>query len=568
MFVFINIMKSIYNIFYTPPPLTNAEKKENEEYEWYNDYVDWCQYDYEKNQCVGHKSMISDKSIVTKLFNMFNEFLLINENVIMKFQPKARYSFLTKADTNVSVYYLKEDAARKFITEFVKDDWDNYKLLNKDIYNKHRIVNELNVPYIVLDAFVYSFSRYDDLMKVAFLIDDTPTPDMPIKPKNEPLQLNSPIKTLSHSVQSNTKLKMFEDYIQQPLADKKGFVKRFYSKVIKQNKQLNNNKSNNEIITNLHTNEAYNSDIQEDDNSNYQRKYINTSVYKKGFDGIIQDEDLKGGTCFTSKSISKIYLGGMDCIANRIIRLPNKRKTPSVLNIVTRHKSAFKKKGYVPFKLYDKNTRDELVATLDLSASQDVCLGAAFKTTEWTISGLSGDIKQDWKTYGDPKGRDDGVVILNLNTEQRVEGIVVMFCREGKAVIETLCKSCEAIIGTGMDLMYLALLSAYFVYGCNNFKLTAAAIDDVICDKEVTAQQLINYYSKFGFNRVSDPQRQFDMTMTIDKGLNPIEVNALKGGAKHVVNGKVYTLKTSKNGKQYIERKSFSNKLYKQYIKQ
>lgn len=275
--------------------------------------------------------------------------------------------------------------------------------------------------------------------------------------------------------------------------------------------------------------------------------------------------------CFAPKSIDGKYLGGMACFAERTIKLPNARETPSVMEIVRRHKKT-QDNDYIPFKLYDKDTRDELVATLNISSSQEVCLGASFKSTEWTISGLSSNVKNDWKTPDDQQGRDDWVVILNFNTEQRVEGIVVMFCNNDKAEIETLCKSCEAIIGTGMDLMYLALLSAYFVYGCNNFKLTAAAIDDEICEKTVTAQQLINYYSKFGFNRVSDPQRPYDMTMTIDKGLNPIEVNAQKGGAsrkkkKHVVNGNVYTVKTSKNGKQYIERKSSNNKLYKQYLK-
>ena len=251
--------------------------------------------------------------------------------------------------------------------------------------------------------------------------------------------------------------------------------------------------------------------------------------------------------CFAPKSIDEQFLGGMSCFSNRVLVLPNDRETPSVVDIVRRHKKG-NVGSYVPFEVYDKDRRDELIATLDKSASQDVCLGAAFKTTEWSISGLSSSIKHDWKKHSF-EGRDDWVVILNFNTEQRVEGIVVMFCYNGKAKIDTLCKSCEAIIGTGMDLMYLALLNAYFVYGCNEFELTAAAIDDVICDKKVTAQQLINYYSKFGFNRV--PEQEFDMTMTIKKSANPIEPNAQKGGANkkyYVVNGIKYTIKVSKNG--------------------
>ncbi len=271
--------------------------------------------------------------------------------------------------------------------------------------------------------------------------------------------------------------------------------------------------------------------------------------------------------CFAPKSLDEKYLGGMACISNRNIVLPNNRVSPSVVDIVRRHKKG-NPESYVPFQVYDKDKRSELVSTLNQSASQDVCLGAAFKTTEWTISGLSSSIKNDWATHSDKTGRDDWVVILNFNTEERVEGIVVMFCDNGKAKIDTLCKSCEAIMGTGMDLMYLALLNAYFVYGCNEFELTAAAIDDVICDKEVTVQQLFNYYSKFGFNRV--PEREFDMTMTIDQSNNPIEPNARKGGANkkhHVVNGKKYTIKISKNGKEYIVRKSSNNKLYKQYLK-
>lgn len=563
------IYKTYDNLLYSPQALTNAEQRENEEQKWYNDYVDWCQYDEEQHQCVGHKSLLSDASIVTKLFNMFNEFLFTNENVIMKFQPKARFSFLSKGDTNISVFYLKEDAAKQFITDVVKDDWSNYMLLNKDIYNKYRIVNDLKVPYVVLDAFVYSFSRYHDLMKVASF-DDVPIPNMPIKPKDEPLQLNSHIIPHSHSVQSNgklTELEIFEDYIHQTLTYKKSFLKRFLSK-IQRKKHLPMMNSNNRTTTGKVESSTSSASTEADSNYIRAARTINTSMYPKGMDGIIKD----GGTCFTPKSISKIYLGGMDCIANRIMRLPNKRKTPSVLNIVTRHKVASKKKGYVPFKLYDKDTKNELVDTLDFSASQEVCLGAAFKATEWDISKLSGNIKRDWKTYDDPKGKDNWVVILNFNTQQRVEGIVVMFCKDGKAEIDTLCKSCEAILGTGMDLMYLALLSAYFMYNCNIFKLTAAAINDVICDKEVTPQQLINYYGKFGFKKVLDSQQELDMKMTINKNFNPIEPDALKGGAhidnnKHIVNGKEYTIKTSKNGKQYIVRKSSNNKLYKQYLK-
>lgn len=236
--------------------------------------------------------------------------------------------------------------------------------------------------------------------------------------------------------------------------------------------------------------------------------------------------------CFKPKSLDPKFLGNMDCFADRTLKIPNGKDTPTPSDIIKRHKKQFAyETDYVPFKLYDHDTRDELLNTLKMSFGQEVCMGAAFKATEWQMAKFSGSIERNW-LQNDGSTRKDWVVLLHFNTEQRVEGLVVLFCNTSskKAEIDTLCKSCEAIPGAGMDLMHLALLSAYFVYGCVDFKLTAAAIDDVICDKEVTAQQLFNYYSKFGFQKVQEQGRDYDMKMSIDKTQNPIEPNALKGG--------------------------------------
>jgi hypothetical protein len=292
--------------------------------------------------------------------------------------------------------------------------------------------------------------------------------------------------------------------------------------------------------------------------------------------------------CLKPKSLDTKFLGGMDCFADRTIKLPNGIKTPTVSDIIKRHRKQFvydeNYPTYVPFKLYDHDSRKELVDTLRISSTQEVCLGAAFKATEWDIARFSGSIERDW-LKNDGSTRTDWVVLLHFNTEQRVEGLVVMFCGNGKAEIDTLCKSCEAIVGAGMDLMYLALISAYFAYGCNNFKLTAAAIDDVICGKVVTANQLFNYYGKFGFTKIEDKDREYDMVMMIDEEQNPIEPEARKGGGssrkkqnksmgskkvskeKHIVNGKSYVVRTTYDGKKYIMRKNSNNQISKQYVK-
>ena len=303
-------MNYIYNILYTPkPPLTNADKKQDEEDEWYNDYVDWCQYDDANNQCVGYKSLISEASITIRLFNMFNEFLSNNSNVIIKVATKATYSFLSKANNVTHVYYLKEDAAKLFITEILKDDWSNYILLNKPIYNKHRIFNQDKVPYVVLDAFVYGFSRYDDLMKVASF-DEHPIADMPIKPKDEPLQQNSYVKAHRYTVQSNAynaKTHTFDEYLLQTPIAKKSFVKKFQGKIQKYVNHLGDRKNQSSVTNTKKTKESQpqlqNSFVfyANDPNAlllntgDYNKRFIDTSTYTKGYDGIIKDEDLDGG---------------------------------------------------------------------------------------------------------------------------------------------------------------------------------------------------------------------------------------------------------------------------------
>jgi len=287
--------------------------------------------------------------------------------------------------------------------------------------------------------------------------------------------------------------------------------------------------------------------------------------------------------CFTPKSIKAEYLGGMACFAHRSLKLPNGKETQTVVDIVKKHRSkpehwrsqedywdyTFDANEYVPFILYDIVQRDELLATLTKSSVKEVCLGAAFRETGWQMANVTSSIKRNWLTRN-TKERKDWVVLLNLNPKKEVEGLVVMFCSNGKAKIDTLCKSCEALPGAGKDLMHLALLSAYFAYGCKDFELTAAAIDDVICEKTVTANKLFEYYNTFGFNKIEG--KDYDMTMQIDVDENPIEPNALKGGArtsalkKHSVNGKTYVIKTSKNGKKYIERTSNNKTIYRQYL--
>lgn len=290
--------------------------------------------------------------------------------------------------------------------------------------------------------------------------------------------------------------------------------------------------------------------------------------------------------CFSPKSIKTEYLGGMACFAHRNLKLPNGSETQSVVDIVQKHRSKpehwrnqeefwdhiFDASNYIPFILYDIDNRDDLLATLNKSALKEVCVGAAFRETGWQMLDVTSSIKKNWVTR-DSKERKDWVVILNLNPKNEVEGLVVMFCSNGKAKIDTLCKSCDALPGTGKDLMHLALLSAYFAYGCKDFMLTAAAIDDVICERTVTANKLFEYYNSFGFSKIEG--QEYDMTMSIKVEDNPIEPNARKGGArknkktdKLIVEGKLYIVQTSKNGKKFIERKSNNNKVYKQYIKE
>ncbi len=306
--------------------LIEQEKADKEEQEWYEDYMNWCDYQQDYNQCTSSKVVISEETVIGKLFNMFNEFLAINKNAVIKYKRPTSWLYPNKnAD---EIYCIREDVVKNFITKIVKDEWNTYVSLN-DKYNKHRFVNESNIYYIPLDVFAYGFSRYNDLMKIVSF-DEQPIPDMPILSKKEP-PMNISVQTrkvpnVNNSISSNNnsnvflpEMKTFEHYLQKTPQKKSEFLIKVskkvknYLKSLKKNKnkeqvsQITSNSQQNINSQNINQPEkSTNTEKQEVDdenikiNENYvRRKFdINTSMYRKDFAGIIKDG---GKTKKTSK---------------------------------------------------------------------------------------------------------------------------------------------------------------------------------------------------------------------------------------------------------------------------
>lgn len=283
-------------LFAEPPTLTTQEQADKDEQDWYDDFIGWCDYDENQNTCNSYKYLVSNETIIGKLFAMFNEFLYNNSNIIKLHKKKKTF-----AKTDLDSYYIKEEAAKKFITNVLNDDWNNYTLLNQYILNQSRVIIEPNTPYILLDGFVYGFSKYNDLMKLVSF-DEKPIPDMPIKSKDEPLQQNARVQ--SHTLQmSNAKNELinFEKYLKKTPQRKTTLITAVMNKLKKNNLKRNskpepiaskedtlmpyfNNISNNLISTNVETNST-NVNV----NVDYKRPTINTSAFKKDIHGIIID---------------------------------------------------------------------------------------------------------------------------------------------------------------------------------------------------------------------------------------------------------------------------------------
>jgi hypothetical protein len=287
-------------LFAQPPTLTTQEQADKDEQDWYDDYIGWCDYDENKNTCNSYKYLVSNDTIIGKLFSMFNEFLYNNNNIIKLHKKKKTFG----KDEQDS-HYIKEEAAKQFITNVLKDEWDNYNFLNQNVLNKSRVIIEPNTQYIQLDAFVYGFSKYNDLMKLVSF-DEKPIPDMPIKSKDEPSQQNARVP--KHTLQmsnatnatnaTNTKNELinFEKYLKKTPQSKTNLI----SNVIKKLRNINtkgnsklqpkentlipyfNNLPNAKISTNVETNSV-------NVNSDYKRPIINTSTFKKDMHGIIID---------------------------------------------------------------------------------------------------------------------------------------------------------------------------------------------------------------------------------------------------------------------------------------
>jgi hypothetical protein len=289
-------------LFAEPPTLTTQEQAEIDEQEWYDNFIGWCDYDENKNTCNSYKFLLSSETIIGKLFTMFNEFLYNNNNIIKLHKKK-------KNDTGS--YYIKEEAAKEFITNVLTDDWNNYTLLNQYILNQSRVIIEPNTPYVLLDGFVYGFSKYNDLMKVVSF-DEKPIQDMPIKPKDEPIQQNArvPKHTLQMSNATNAtntkdELINFEKYLKKTPQSKTTFItsviNKFRQKNVKRNSKPEPSVSKVEILIpyfNKMPNTLISTNVVENSTSNinvdYERPKINTSTFKKDMHGIIIDGGKKG----------------------------------------------------------------------------------------------------------------------------------------------------------------------------------------------------------------------------------------------------------------------------------
>jgi hypothetical protein len=288
-------MNFFWNLFSPPTVLSPAEQAEKDEQDWYDDYNDWCDYDEETHQCTSHKMVISEESIIGKLFNMFNEFLLIHKDAIINYKKPKRFTLIYRNTVSNEIYCIIENIAKKFITDILQDDWDNYVGLNT-LYNKYRFLNGDNTYYVPLDVFVYGFSKYNDLMKIVNF-DERLIPDMPLKSKEEPFANARVYVRALTNVNSSTELKTFEDYLQKTPQKKNEYLRKVSNKLQaywkllqKQKKQENNtNLENTQVLNKDKT--ISNSEDEEPVEETYTRRTynINTSMYPKDFGGIIKD---------------------------------------------------------------------------------------------------------------------------------------------------------------------------------------------------------------------------------------------------------------------------------------
>lgn len=251
---------SIWKYLFGPSLVeSEGEKAENEEQKWYDDYIDWCNYDQETNQCTSSKVLISEDAIIVKLFNMFNELLAINKGVVIKYNKPKTFGTLYTSKIADGSYCITEDIAKHFITNIVRDDWDTYLHIN-GIYEKYRFKEQNNIYYIPLDVFVYGFSKYNDLMKIVSF-DHQPIPDMPLPSKKEPA-LNVPVQARKyHNVNTNNnrnelpEVKIFGLYLKKSPQKKNEFLieasnklERYWKSLQGKQKKTLRNVSNNPNI--------------------------------------------------------------------------------------------------------------------------------------------------------------------------------------------------------------------------------------------------------------------------------------------------------------------------------
>jgi hypothetical protein len=309
-------------LFAQTPTLTVDEQADKDEQEWYDNYVGWCEYDEIEKVCKSYKFMIGNESIISSLFTMFNEFLYSNENIVMKIsRPTKVLGFYPTGKTVPTAYFIREDAAKQFITTVLKDDWENYLLLNKDVYKKSLILVDQTTPYALLDAFVYGFSRYNDMMKVASF-DEEPIPNMYLKSKEEPIQHNAVVHARTPQMSnSRSELRDFETYLKKTPSRKTSFIRAVLNKLpntisMKRNKKINSKVSNTsvEMVSNtltpyfnfapkVETNDKISTNVlnvETNDEGNtganieYKRRVINTSKFKKDIHGMIIDGGKNG----------------------------------------------------------------------------------------------------------------------------------------------------------------------------------------------------------------------------------------------------------------------------------
>jgi len=318
-------MRFLKTLFY-PVELSDEEKADQEEQQWYDDYNDWCSYDEETNQCTSSKVVISDHTIIGKLFNMFNEFLVMNKDAIIKYNKVTRFSMLYSTTMTNGIYCISENIAKQFITKIVRDDWNIYLQLN-ELYNKYRFINDTNNYYVPLDVFVYGFSKYHDLMEV-LTFDEQPIPDMPLQSKQEPEKnVYVPPRKIPNTntfIQS-PELKTFDIYLKKTPGKKKEYLmkvsdklKNYWKSLRKKNKKylletprskslLKESNANQQSKITSSTVDKVEDDDDDDEikvDENYVRRKlnINTSIYNKDFGGIIKDGGKKERSLHNKKT--------------------------------------------------------------------------------------------------------------------------------------------------------------------------------------------------------------------------------------------------------------------------